>query len=242
MRLSKIKLAGFKSFVDPTTINLSSNLTGIVGPNGCGKSNLIDAVRWVLGESSAKNLRGDSMTDVIFNGSTARKPIGQASIELIFDNSVPVISDFSYEVTDYSAGTYEITVIATVIDPDLPGDILGSQVETILLDGSELDLGSAIAPTTFIDDVATWVIGSSPLNNGTNLREFEITAVDFVGNEATPYREAVDTVRALAIDQPPSSPCFVLFQNGKVKFMLHRMDIEGHDAESIAKRLEEQLE
>ena len=87
MRLSKIKLAGFKSFVDPTTFHLNSNLVGVVGPNGCGKSNIIDAVRWVMGESSAKHLRGDSMTDVIFNGSTARKPVGQASIELIFDNS-----------------------------------------------------------------------------------------------------------------------------------------------------------
>ncbi|MCW9089117.1 MAG: chromosome segregation protein SMC, partial [Gammaproteobacteria bacterium] len=87
MRLSKIKLAGFKSFVDPTTLPLPTNLTGIVGPNGCGKSNTIDAVRWVMGESSAKHLRGDSMTDVIFNGSNSRKPVGQASIELTFDNS-----------------------------------------------------------------------------------------------------------------------------------------------------------
>jgi chromosome segregation protein len=87
MRLSKIKLAGFKSFVDPTTINFPSNLTGIVGPNGCGKSNTIDAVRWVMGESSAKHLRGASMDDVIFNGSSARKPIDMASVELIFDNS-----------------------------------------------------------------------------------------------------------------------------------------------------------
>jgi len=87
MRLSKIKLAGFKSFVDPTTIPLPTNLTGIVGPNGCGKSNTIDAVRWVMGESSAKHLRGDSMTDVIFNGSNSRKPVGQASIELTFDNA-----------------------------------------------------------------------------------------------------------------------------------------------------------
>ncbi|AOE49786.1 chromosome segregation protein SMC [Kangiella sediminilitoris] len=87
MRLKQIKLAGFKSFVDPTTVSFPSNLTSVVGPNGCGKSNLIDAVRWVMGESSAKNLRGDAMTDVIFNGSTGRKPVGQASIELVFDNS-----------------------------------------------------------------------------------------------------------------------------------------------------------
>ena len=87
MRLKCIKLAGFKSFVDPTTVNFPSNLCAIVGPNGCGKSNVIDAVRWVMGESSAKNLRGESMTDVIFNGSNTRKPTAQASIELIFDNA-----------------------------------------------------------------------------------------------------------------------------------------------------------
>ena len=87
MRLKSIKLAGFKSFVDPTTVPFPSNMTAVVGPNGCGKSNIIDAVRWVMGESSAKYLRGESMADVIFNGSSARKPVGQASIELIFDNS-----------------------------------------------------------------------------------------------------------------------------------------------------------
>lgn len=87
MRLKCIKLAGFKSFVDPTTINFPSNLCSVVGPNGCGKSNVIDAVRWVMGESSAKNLRGENMTDVIFNGSGGRKPVGQASVELVFDNS-----------------------------------------------------------------------------------------------------------------------------------------------------------
>jgi len=87
MRLKCIKLAGFKSFVDPTTVSFPSNLCAVVGPNGCGKSNIIDAVRWVMGESSAKNLRGESMTDVIFNGSGGRKPVGQASIELVFDNS-----------------------------------------------------------------------------------------------------------------------------------------------------------
>ena len=83
MRLKCIKLAGFKSFVDPTTVNFPSNMAAVVGPNGCGKSNIIDAVRWVMGESSAKNLRGESMTDVIFNGSTSRKPVSQASIELV---------------------------------------------------------------------------------------------------------------------------------------------------------------
>ncbi|MGC1551058.1 MAG: chromosome segregation protein SMC [Rhodanobacter sp.] len=87
MRLTTIKLAGFKSFVDPTTLHLPTNMTGVVGPNGCGKSNIIDAIRWVMGESAASRLRGDSLTDVIFSGSSARKPVGQASVELIFDNS-----------------------------------------------------------------------------------------------------------------------------------------------------------
>ena len=103
MRLSKLKLAGFKSFVDPTTILLPSNLVGVVGQNGCGKSNVIDAIRWVMGESSAKNLRGDNMTDVIFNGSSQRKPVGSASIELFFDNTDGTI-------TGQFAGYAEISI------------------------------------------------------------------------------------------------------------------------------------
>ena len=87
MQLKHIKLSGFKSFVDATKISFPTNLVAVVGPNGCGKSNVIDAVKWVLGELSAKNLRGDSMADVIFNGSDLRKPSGQCSIELLFDNS-----------------------------------------------------------------------------------------------------------------------------------------------------------
>lgn len=88
MRLSSIKLSGFKSFVDPTNFQVPGQLVGVVGPNGCGKSNIIDAVRWVLGESKASELRGESMQDVIFNGSTHRKPSGRASVELVFDNSL----------------------------------------------------------------------------------------------------------------------------------------------------------
>lgn len=107
MRLKSIKLAGFKSFVDPTTVRFPSNLTAVVGPNGCGKSNIIDAVRWVMGESSAKTLRGESMTDVIFSGSNARMPVGQASIELIFDNS-------DRSVKGEYAGYNEISVRRTV--------------------------------------------------------------------------------------------------------------------------------
>ncbi len=88
MRLSHIKLAGFKSFVDPTHIALPGQLVGVVGPNGCGKSNVIDALRWVLGESRASALRGESMQDVIFNGSGNRKPVARASVELVFDNTL----------------------------------------------------------------------------------------------------------------------------------------------------------
>ena len=87
MRLNQIKLSGFKSFAEPTTLQLPGQRVGVVGPNGCGKSNIMDAVRWVLGESKASELRGESMQDVIFNGSGNRKPAGRASVELVFDNS-----------------------------------------------------------------------------------------------------------------------------------------------------------
>jgi chromosome segregation protein len=107
MRLSTIKLSGFKSFVDPTTLHLPTNMTGVVGPNGCGKSNIIDAVRWVMGESSASRLRGDSLTDVIFAGSSARKPVSQAMVELIFDNS-------DHTITGEYAAFNEISVKRTV--------------------------------------------------------------------------------------------------------------------------------
>jgi chromosome segregation protein len=107
MRLSAVRLAGFKSFVDPTTFQAPTNLTGIVGPNGCGKSNIIDAVRWVMGEGSAKVLRGESMADVIFSGSSTRKPVGTASVELLFDNS-------SGRVAGQFAGYNEISVKRTV--------------------------------------------------------------------------------------------------------------------------------
>jgi len=109
MRLKTIKIAGFKSFVDSTVIPIPSQRVAIVGPNGCGKSNIIDAVRWVMGEGSAKSLRGESMVDVIFKGSTHRKPVGQASVELVFDNSLGTLSSSSFS-------QYQEIVIQRLVD------------------------------------------------------------------------------------------------------------------------------
>jgi chromosome segregation protein len=96
MKLKRIKLAGFKSFADNTAITFRGNCIAIVGPNGCGKSNIIDAIRWVMGESSAKQLRGELLEDVIFNGTANRKPVGQATIELHFDNSInPIVGEYA---------------------------------------------------------------------------------------------------------------------------------------------------
>ncbi|HEX5339357.1 MAG TPA: chromosome segregation protein SMC [Gammaproteobacteria bacterium] len=141
MRLSKVKMSGFKSFVDPTTIQLPSNLVGIVGPNGCGKSNIIDAVRWVMGESSAKQLRGDSMADVIFNGSSARKPVSSASIELIFDNSDGVIGG-------QYAGYAEISVKREVVRDGTSNYFLNS-ARCRRRDIQDLFLGTGLGPRSY---------------------------------------------------------------------------------------------
>ncbi|HEX5538212.1 MAG TPA: AAA family ATPase, partial [Methylophilaceae bacterium] len=102
MRLTHLKLAGFKSFVDPTTLHIHGQRVGVVGPNGCGKSNVMESIRWVLGESSAREMRGYSMSDVIFNGSGNRKPVSRASVELIFDNSLGGAGDNTGEWSQYA--------------------------------------------------------------------------------------------------------------------------------------------
>lgn len=141
MRLKKIKLAGFKSFVDPTTVPVAANLVGIVGPNGCGKSNIIDAVRWVLGESSARNLRGESLADVIFSGSSARKPVSQASVELIFDNT-------SGRVAGEYARYAEI-VVRREVTRDGVSDYFLNKARCRRKDITDLFLGTGLGPRAY---------------------------------------------------------------------------------------------
>ncbi|MFP6806326.1 MAG: chromosome segregation protein SMC [Pseudomonadales bacterium] len=141
MRLQAIKLAGFKSFVDPTTVPFPSNLCAVVGPNGCGKSNIIDAVRWVMGESSAKTLRGESMTDVIFNGSTTRKPVGQATIELIFDNTEGRLTG------EYAAYT-ELSIKRQISRDGQSGYFLNKQ-KCRRKDITDIFLGTGLGPRSY---------------------------------------------------------------------------------------------
>ena len=141
MRLKHVKLAGFKSFVDPTTATFPSNLTAIVGPNGCGKSNIIDAVRWVMGESSAKNLRGESMTDVIFNGSNNRKPVGQASVELVFDNSDHTL------IGEYAA--YSEIAIRRVVTRDGLSQYYLNGTKCRRRDITDIFLGTGLGPRSY---------------------------------------------------------------------------------------------
>lgn len=141
MRLKHIKLAGFKSFVDPTTATFPSNLCAVVGPNGCGKSNVIDAVRWVMGESSAKNLRGEAMTDVIFNGSGGRKPLGQASVELVFDNS-------DHTITGEYAGYNEIS-IKRVVTRDAISTYYLNGTKCRRRDITDIFLGTGLGPRSY---------------------------------------------------------------------------------------------
>jgi len=141
MRLKSIKLAGFKSFVDPTTVNFPSNMCSVVGPNGCGKSNIIDAVRWVMGESSAKNLRGEAMTDVIFNGTTHRQPVGQASIELIFDNTDGKI------VGEYAA--YNEISVRRIVGRDGTSEYWLNGSKCRRRDITDLFLGTGLGPRSY---------------------------------------------------------------------------------------------
>ena len=141
MRLTKLKIAGFKSFVDPTTVTFPSSLTGVVGPNGCGKSNIIDAVRWVMGEISAKHLRGESMADVIFNGSSARKPLGAASVELVFDNSDGKIGG------EYA--TYNEVALRRAVSRDGTSDYFINGTKVRRKDITQLFLGTGLGTRSY---------------------------------------------------------------------------------------------
>jgi chromosome segregation protein len=141
MRLTKLKIAGFKSFVDPTTVTFPSSLTGVVGPNGCGKSNIIDAVRWVMGEISAKHLRGDSMADVIFNGSAARKPLGAASVEMVFDNSDGKIGG------EYAA--YNEVALRRAVSRDGTSDYFINGMKVRRKDITQLFLGTGLGTRSY---------------------------------------------------------------------------------------------
>ena len=141
MQLKHIKLSGFKSFVDPTKISFPTNMVGVVGPNGCGKSNVIDAVRWVLGELSAKNLRGESMVDVIFNGSEKRKASGQCSIELLFDNSHGKISGEYVSFNEVS--------IKRVMTRDAQSDYYINNTKCRRKDVQDIFLGTGLGPSSY---------------------------------------------------------------------------------------------
>lgn len=141
MRLTSIKLSGFKSFVDPTSVSLPANFTVVVGPNGCGKSNIIDAVRWVMGESSAGRLRGESLTDVIFSGSGSRKPVSQATVELLFDNS-------ARKVSGEFAAFDEISVKRRV-DRDGSSEYFLNGSRCRKRDVTELFLGTGLGPRSY---------------------------------------------------------------------------------------------
>jgi len=141
MRLTTIKLAGFKSFVDPTTLHLPTNMTGVVGPNGCGKSNIIDAIRWVMGESAASRLRGDALTDVIFSGSSGRKPVGSAMVELLFDNSDGTI------VGEYA--NYNEISVKRIVSRDGQSQYHLNGVRCRRRDITDLFLGTGLGPRSY---------------------------------------------------------------------------------------------
>jgi len=141
MRLTKIKLSGFKTFVDSTTLAFPSNLTGIIGPNGCGKSNIIDAIRWVMGESSARNLRGDSMDDVIFSGSSSRSQVSKAFIELYFDNENNTL--------DAKFAKYSELVIRREVSRDGISNYYLNSTKCRRKDIKEVFLGTGLGPRSY---------------------------------------------------------------------------------------------
>ena len=166
MQLKHIKLSGFKSFVDPTKISFPTNMVGVVGPNGCGKSNVIDAVRWVLGELSAKNLRGESMVDVIFNGSENRKASGQCSIELLFDNS-------SAKIGGEYASFNEVS-IKRIMTRDAQSDYFINNTKCRRKDVQDIFLGTGLGPSSYAiieQGMVTKLLSAKPDELRTHIEE-----------------------------------------------------------------------
>ena len=166
MQLKHIKLSGFKSFVDPTKISFPTNMVGVVGPNGCGKSNVIDAVRWVLGELSAKNLRGESMVDVIFHGSEKRKASGQCSIELLFDNS-------SAKIGGEYASFNEVS-IKRVMTRDAQSDYFINNTKCRRKDVQDIFLGTGLGPSSYAiieQGMVTKLVSAKPDELRTHIEE-----------------------------------------------------------------------
>ena len=190
MRLTTIKLAGFKSFVDPTTLHLPTNMSGIVGPNGCVKSNITDAIRWVMGERAASRLRGDALTDVIFSGSSGRKPVGSAMVELLFDNSDGLI------VGEY-AGYNEISV-KRILQRDGESSYYINGTHVRRRDIQDIFLGTGLGPRAYAiieQGMISRVIEAKP----EELRVFleEAAGVPFSAVGVGPGRDECVTVRSL---------------------------------------------
>ena len=166
MQLKHIKLSGFKSFVDPTKISFPTNMVGVVGPNGCGKSNVIDAIRWVLGELSAKNLRGESMVDVIFNGSEKRKASGQCSIELLFDNSTSKIGG------EYAS--FNEVSIKRLMTRDAQSDYFINNTKCRRKDVQDIFLGTGLGPSSYAiieQGMVSKLVGAKPDELRTHIEE-----------------------------------------------------------------------
>jgi len=149
VRLTQIKLSGFKSFVDPTQFSLPGRLVGVVGPNGCGKSNIIDAARWVLGESKASELRGESMQDVIFNGSAQRKPAGRASVELVFDNTPRGDGNPQGKTVSGPWGQYNEIAVKRVLTRDGTSSYLINNQAVRRRDIQDIFLGTGLGPRAY---------------------------------------------------------------------------------------------
>ena len=175
MRLTKLTLAGFKSFVDPTTIALPGQLVGVVGPNGCGKSNVIDAVRWVLGESKASELRGESMQDVIFNGSGSRKPVSRASVELVFDNSLGRIAGQWSQYTELS--------VRRLLTRNGQSEYYINQLHVRRKDITDLFLGTGLGPRAYA------IIGQGTISRIVEARPDELRVFLEEAAGVTKYKE-----------------------------------------------------